>query len=72
MAAELTWDDVDKIGVALSEEHPGLDPDNAALPEVHRLTTQLKQFTGDPGNYNESKLEAIRTAWSMEFLERTQ
>jgi FeS assembly protein IscX len=72
MAAELTWDDVDKIGVALSKEHPGVDPDNAALQEVHRLTTQLKQFTGDPRNYNESKLETIRTAWNMEFLERTQ
>jgi Fe-S-cluster formation regulator IscX/YfhJ len=34
--------------------------------------TQLAEFEGDPKTANADKLEAIREAWNMEFLDRTQ
>jgi FeS assembly protein IscX len=69
---EFTWDDADKIGQALSEKHPELDPSDMSLSEVHRLAGQLKEFKGNPEDFIEPKLVAIRSAWNNEFLERTQ
>jgi FeS assembly protein IscX len=69
---ELSWDDTEEIGIALCKQHPGIEPEKVALREVHRLATLLPGFKGDPGDYNEGKLQAIRGAWTMEFLDRTQ
>ena len=69
---ELIWDDTEAIGIALCKKHPELDPDNLALQDVHRLATLLPEFKGDPADFNDRKLEAIRSAWNMEFLDRTQ
>ena len=69
---ELTWDDAESIGIAICEQHPELDPDRVTLQDVHRFATLLPQFKGDPADLNESKLAAIRSAWAMEFLDRTQ
>lgn len=69
---ELTWDDAKKIGIALSRQHSEIDPENLALQEIHRLATLLAEFKGNPADFDEKKLEAIRSAWNMEFLDRTQ
>lgn len=69
---ELTWDDTQRIGIALCRHHSEIDPENVALKDVHRLATLLAEFKGNPADFNEKKLEAIRSAWNMEFLDRTQ
>jgi FeS assembly protein IscX len=72
MAANLTWDDAVKIGVLLSRRHPELYPLSTDLKELHRRVTSLSEFRDDAGIFDEKKLEAIRTAWNEEFLDRTQ
>jgi FeS assembly protein IscX len=71
-AKEFTWDDEEKIGIALSQKHPKVEPTSVALRDVHNYVTALAEFKGDAADFNERKLEAIRKAWITEFLDRTQ
>jgi FeS assembly protein IscX len=72
MTGKSTWDDAAKIGVLLSRKHPELYPLSTDLDEVCRLVGELAGFEDDLTNCDKNKLEAIRTAWNEEFLERTQ
>jgi len=72
MADKLTWDDAAKIGVLLSRKHPELYPLKTNLDELHRRVTNLPEFKDDENTFDKNKLEAIRTAWNEEFLDRTQ
>ena len=72
MAEKLTWDDAERIGVLLARKHPELYPLSADLDDLRRRVTDLAEFKDDSTTCDESKLEAIRTAWNDEFLERTQ
>ena len=49
-----------------------LYPLSTDLEELRRLVTELAEFKDDLTTCDENKLEAIRTAWNEEFLERTQ
>jgi len=42
------------------------------LSEVHRYATELHEFKGDPAEFDQTNLEAIRRAWNTELLDRTQ
>jgi FeS assembly protein IscX len=72
MAAKLTWDDTEKIGMLLSRKHPELYPLSTDLEEVHRRVMNLAEFQDNSSTFDQKKLEAIRTAWNEEFLDRTQ
>ena len=72
MRKDLTWDDVDDIGILLSEKHPEVDPLSVRFTELHGYVTELPEFKDDPKKSNEVKLEAIQMAWHAEFLDRTQ
>jgi FeS assembly protein IscX len=72
MAEKLTWDDAVKIGVLLSRKHPELYPLLTDLEELHRRVTNLAEFNDNSSTFDKNKLEAIRTAWNEEFLDRTQ
>ena len=72
MAEKLSWDDATKIGILLSQKHPELCPEAATLEEMHRHVLGLAEFKGDSQTFDKSKLEAIRDAWNLEFLDRTQ
>ena len=72
MAERLTWDDAEKIGVLLVRQHPELNPLSTGLEELRRRVTGLAEFRADPATCDDNKLEAIRTAWNEEFLDRTQ
>jgi FeS assembly protein IscX len=72
MPKQLTWEDVDDIGIVLSETHPQLDPLSIHLPDLRRYVSQLPQFHDDPNKSSEAKLKAIQLAWHNEFLDRTQ
>jgi FeS assembly protein IscX len=72
MTGKLTWDDATKIGVLLSRKHPELYPLSTDLDELRRRVTELAEFNDDLTICDKRKLEAIRTAWNEEFLDRTQ
>ena len=72
MAKKLTWDDVEEIGIELSEKHPEIDPLSVRFTDLHRYVTELPDFAGDAQASNEGKLEAIQMAWHEEFQDRTQ
>jgi FeS assembly protein IscX len=72
MAEKLTWDDAEKIGVLLARRHPELSPLSTDSEELRRRVTELAEFKDDSKTCDETKLEAIRTVWNEEFLERTQ
>ena len=72
MAQQLTWDDINRIGIELSNTHPAIQPDKVELKRLHDYVTHLNEFKGDPEKFDEQKLTAIRSAWITEFLERTR
>ena len=69
---ELSWDDTEKLGIALCKQHPQLDPEKVALKDVHRLVTLLTELKGAPTDFDQRRLEAIRSSWKREFLDLTQ
>jgi FeS assembly protein IscX len=72
MAQKLTWDDAAKIGVLLARKHPQLYPLSTELEVLHQRVTELAEFEGNSETFDKNKLEAIRTSWNEEFLDRTQ
>ncbi|MFZ0312546.1 MAG: Fe-S cluster assembly protein IscX [Candidatus Korobacteraceae bacterium] len=72
MAEKLTWDDAEKIGVLLARKHPELYPLSIDSEELRQRVTDLAEFKDDFNPCDKDKLEAIRTAWNEEFLDRTQ
>jgi FeS assembly protein IscX len=58
------WLDVQRIGEALAEEHPDVDPMTVTFPRLRVLVTELQGFREQPGHpSNERILEAIQQAW---------
>ena len=72
MANELNWDNTIRIGVLLTDAHPKIEPHTVGLSDLHGYVTALIGFTGDPKYFDEPTLEAVRSAWSSEFQERTR
>ena len=72
MPDKLTWDDAAKIGVLLARKHPDLYPLSTELHDLRQRVLALAEFQDASTNYDDEKLEAIRTAWNEEFLDRTQ
>jgi len=72
MAGKLTWDDAEKIGVLLARKYREVDPLSTDLDDLRRRVTELAEFKADSAGCDNNKLEAIRTAWNDEFLDRTQ
>jgi FeS assembly protein IscX len=69
MAEQLTWSDIEDIGIMLSEKFPDIDPLTVRFTDLHRYVTELPEFSDDPKKSNESKLEAIQMAWYEEYKE---
>jgi FeS assembly protein IscX len=63
MAKKLTWQDVQEIGIALSEKFPDTDPLSVRFTDLHQWVRELDGFEGDPNKSNEKILEAIQMAW---------
>jgi len=72
MAEKLTWDDAEKIGVLFARRHPELNPLSTDLDDLRGRVVDLAEFKDDLATCDKNKLEAIRTAWNEEFLDRTQ
>ena len=65
----MTWNDAEDIGFALYETYPEVDPETVRFTDMHKWITQLEGFSDDPLKSNETKLEAIWTAWHEEWQE---
>ena len=72
MAAELRWDDVHGIAIALADRHRDVAPLEVRFTDLHRYVTALPEFVDDPKASNEAKLEAIQMAWHDEWEDRTR
>ena len=72
MAADLTWDDAESIGLALAETYPDRTPLELRFTDLHRMVIELPGFVDDPKNSSEGKLEAIQMAWNEEYEDRRQ
>jgi FeS assembly protein IscX len=72
MAAELRWDDVEDIAIALANKYRGVAPMEVRFTDLHRYITELPTFVDDPKASNEAKLEAIQLAWHEEWEDRTR
>ena len=67
MPREITWSDAEEIGIQLQEKYPDLDPYSVRFTDLHKYVTALAGFTDDPTKSNESRLEAIQSAWHEEY-----
>jgi|TARA_B100000315_G_scaffold75750_1_gene69322 FeS assembly protein IscX len=66
---KFTWDDAEDIGIALAENHSGVDPLQVRFTDLHQWVIDLEEFGGDPMKSTEGKLERIQMAWLEEFRE---
>ena len=71
MAAELKWDDVNDIAIALTDKFPQQNPLEVRFTDLHSYVTELPIFVDDPKASTEAKLEAIQMAWHEEWQDRT-
>jgi len=72
MPATFDWDNVEDIAIALTDKFPDLDPYTVRFTDMHKWIIELSGFAGDPAKSNETKLEAIQTAWHEEWADRTK
>jgi FeS assembly protein IscX len=70
MPPTFDWDNVEDIAIGLTDKFPDVDPYTVRFTDMHKWITELAGFTGDPQKSNESKLEAIQTAWHEEWEDR--
>jgi FeS assembly protein IscX len=64
---KIYWDDVEDIAIALSEQHPDLDPLTVRFTDLHKMIQEVPDFADDPATSNEAKLERIQMAWLDEY-----
>ena len=60
-------DDRRDWGFRLHEEHPEVDPLTVRFTDLHAWVVAWPEFTSDPKESNEKKLEAIQMAWYEEY-----
>jgi FeS assembly protein IscX len=59
----MKWTDSLDIAIALSEQHPDVDPKTIRFTDLHRWVCELEGFSDDPNRSGEKILEAIQMAW---------
>jgi FeS assembly protein IscX len=59
----LKWTDIQDIAIALSEQHPDIDPKLVRFTDLHRWVMDLDEFDDEPEHSGEKILEAIQMAW---------
>ena len=62
----MKWIDVREIAIALSEKHPGVDPERVNFVDLRNWVLALEGFDDDPKRSGEKVLEAIQAAWIEE------
>ena len=67
MPKEILWTDAEEIGIQLQEKYPDTDSLTVRFTELHRMVSELPEFSDEPQKSNELKLEAIQMAWHEEW-----
>jgi FeS assembly protein IscX len=62
----MKWTDIHEIAIALSEQHPDVDPRAILFTDLRRWVLELPGFADDPKHSGEKILEAIQMAWIEE------
>jgi FeS assembly protein IscX len=62
----MKWTDSREIAIALSEAHPGIDPERINFVDLRNWVIALPDFKDDPKRSGEKILEAIQMAWIEE------
>ena len=62
----MNWTDSREIAIALSEKHPGIDPNRINFVDLYKWVLDLEGFSDDPKRCGEKILEAIQMAWIEE------
>ena len=60
---KLYWDTPEDIAEQLFEAQPETDPLSIRFTDLLRWVTDLEDFSDDPQDSSEGKLEAIQMAW---------
>ncbi len=60
---KLYWDTPEDIAEQLFEAQPETDPLSIRFTDLLRWVTALEDFSDDPQESSEGKLEAIQMAW---------
>ena len=60
---KLYWDNPEDIAEQLFETRPETDPLSIRFTDLLRWVTGLEDFSDDPQESSEGKLEAIQMAW---------
>ena len=63
---KLTWKDHEEIAWTLMDNFPDQDPLKLSFPKLHKMVTELEDFSDDPNASNEKILENIQMAWYEE------
>lgn len=59
----MKWTDTLDIAIALSEQHPDIDPRTVRFTDLYQWVQALPGFDDDPNRCGEKILEAIQAAW---------
>ena len=70
MPLKFGWDDAEEIGIQLAEKYPDTDPLTIRFTDMHKWILELEEFSGDPAQSSQGKLEAIQMAWYEEYKDR--
>lgn len=62
----MKWTDTLEIAIALSEQHPDIDPKTVRFTDLYNWVQDLPGFDDDPKRSGEKILEAIQQAWIEE------
>jgi FeS assembly protein IscX len=65
----MRWTDVEAIVLKLRKAYPDVDPLTVRFTDLHRWVIALPDFSDDPKNSNEKKLETIQMVWYEEYQE---
>lgn len=63
---KLTWKDHEEIAWALADKFPDQDPLKLSFPKLHKMVTELDEFSDSPDASNEKVLENIQMSWVEE------
>ena len=59
----MKWTDTQDIAIALTDEHPDVDPKTIRFTDLFQWVQELDGFDDDPKRCGEKILEAIQQAW---------
>ena len=65
----MRWTDSERIGIALAEKFPDVDPLTLRFTDLRDRVLALDGFDDDAKASNEPKLEAIQMAWYDEYTD---